>query len=138
MTLKRLRPYLDYLESQGVEVISVVATGSSHYKISVTRQGSRRFFIAPFSASCRRALLNWQCDVRRWMNATNDQDRGTHDHPLQNTAKGSKENHADPKPQHHDVVRRGFTQVPSQRCNDAVGHARPRTSAPAAASAAPL
>lgn len=68
---KRLRPYLDYLAELGCEVVDHHSTGSCHYKITVTSEGKRRFFIAPYSASDRRSFENWKSDVRKWLRQNN-------------------------------------------------------------------
>ncbi len=63
---KRLRPYLEHLESLGLRVANVEVSGSSHYKITVTYKGKRRFFIAAYSTSDRRSFENWKSDARKW------------------------------------------------------------------------
>ena len=67
MSRRRLKPYMDILEDLGVDVLEIRATGSNHKRIDVQAKGQRRFFIMPTSASDRRALLNFKCDVRRWV-----------------------------------------------------------------------
>jgi hypothetical protein len=64
---KRLRPYLASLEELGLTVEEISHTGSNHYKITVIREGNRHFFIASYSASDRRGLLNFKSDARRWV-----------------------------------------------------------------------
>ena len=65
---KRLRPLIKVFDDLGIEIVSIEATGSSHYKMTVEAKGTRRFFIASFSSSDRRSLLNFRGDVRRWIN----------------------------------------------------------------------
>lgn len=64
---KRIRPFLDVLENEGCEVIDLAITGSCHYKITVTSNGKKRFFVASLSGSDVRAVKNFRSDVRRWV-----------------------------------------------------------------------
>lgn len=64
---KLLKPYIDYLESVGLQILSATVTGSTHHRFTVTYKGKTRFFIVPNSTSDRRSFMNWKTDVRRWM-----------------------------------------------------------------------
>lgn len=64
---KRIRPFLEAVESEGVQVVDLSFTGSCHYKIDVTCKGKNRFFVAPLTASDNRAVKNFRSDVRRWV-----------------------------------------------------------------------
>jgi hypothetical protein len=75
----RLKPYLAYLETLGVQVESVTSTGNSHLKIAVTSKGSPGFFIIANSTSDCRSFLNWKCDVRRWLQKKEDRHDQAHE-----------------------------------------------------------
>lgn len=63
---QNIKPYLMALEDLGLQVVNAEPTGKSHYKISVTSRGKRRFFIAPRSASDARSLKNFRALAKRW------------------------------------------------------------------------
>lgn len=63
---KRLRPYIDYLQGAGLEVVNIANT-KAHLKVLVTSEGNRRFFIVSATPSDRRSFENWKSDVRRWV-----------------------------------------------------------------------
>lgn len=69
MRNKRLQPYLDFLSSKEVEVVSTTITRSNHYKLIVTLRGKRGVFVLPGSTSDYRSFLNWKSDVKKWMRA---------------------------------------------------------------------
>lgn len=66
MHRQNVRPYLKVFDDLGIDIIDAEVTGHSHYKITVTSQGRRKFFIAPRSASDYRAIKNFKSQVRRW------------------------------------------------------------------------
>ena len=63
----RLKPYIDHLESLGMNIDEVGYTSKAHVKIKVTHQGNQRFFIVSNSSSDNRSFMNWKSDVRRWL-----------------------------------------------------------------------
>jgi len=103
---KRLRPFLEYLESLGLEVLEITTSGSSHYKITVTLGGNRRFFMAPYSPSDRRAFENWKSNIRKWIKEV--------EHDAQANRTGSK-------PQLHKLGGRSSTPLGRERGGGAMG-----------------
>ena len=63
---KNVQPFIKVFDDLNIDIVDTQRTGSSHYKFRVTACGNYRFFIAPYSASDHRALLNFKADVKRW------------------------------------------------------------------------
>lgn len=73
MTTKHsIRNYLKVLDDLGVKVIDTTVTGSSHYKITVTSNGNRQFFIASRSPSDHKTIRNFRAMVKRWKRSTQE------------------------------------------------------------------
>lgn len=64
---RTIKPYAEHLESVGIQLEDVSTTGGVHFKLLVTFEGNRRFFIVANSSSDHRAFLNWKSDVRKWV-----------------------------------------------------------------------
>lgn len=62
----RVRKYMQVFDDLGVEVVDTCMTGSCHYKFNVTCCGKCKFFIAPFSPSDHRGIMNFRAMVKRW------------------------------------------------------------------------
>jgi hypothetical protein len=63
---KRAQPFLKVFDELGIEIVDTEMTGSCHYKFKVTACGNCKFFIASYSSSDHRALMNFRSDVKRW------------------------------------------------------------------------
>ena len=73
MTVKQsVRNYLKIFDDLGIKVVGTEVTGSCHYKITVTSNGNRRFFIASRSPSDPRTLSNFRAMVKRWKRTTQE------------------------------------------------------------------
>ena len=70
-----LKTYLRALDDLGVEIVGTEVTGSNHYKITVTADGNQQFFIAGFSSSDHRALMNFRAMVKRWRRSIPQRER---------------------------------------------------------------
>jgi hypothetical protein len=68
MRRRMLQPYREIVEDLGAKILKITITGSTHYKVEIEARGRRRVFVASSSPSDHRAILNWKCDVRRWIN----------------------------------------------------------------------
>jgi hypothetical protein len=64
---KKIKPYADFLEKLGVQLDCVEVTKGNHIKFHATHGGAKRYFVSPYSASCRLSFQNWQGDVKRWI-----------------------------------------------------------------------
>lgn len=70
MHRQNIRLYTETLEDLGIRVVDVRVTGSNHYRIDVTSNGNRKFFIASRTPSDHRSLQNFRAMVKRWKQTT--------------------------------------------------------------------
>jgi len=64
-----LNNVLDFIESLGINIDKVNHSGK-HTKIYVNFKGQKKLFVSSRTPSDRKAYLNFQSDVKKWLRST--------------------------------------------------------------------
>ena len=70
MNRRKLHEYEHVFEEVGLPILGTQMTGSGHFKFETECNGQHHSFVAPYSASDHRSMMNFRAQLKRWKRNT--------------------------------------------------------------------